>query len=111
MMRIDAVTGMFRDLRTVELTGWIERGWVRPERQGGSWVFHEVDVARVRLIYDLSHEMATPEDTLPMILSLMDQVYEMRAAMGVVNEVLARQPAELQSAVLDALRERRGRKG
>ena len=111
MMRIEAVTGMYRDLHTVELTGWIERGWVRPERRDGSWVFQEVDVARVRLIYDLSHELATPEDTLPVILSLVDQVYEMRAAMGAISEALAHQPAEVQSAVLDALKERRARKG
>ena len=56
-MRFTAVVALFADLRTGELTGWVERGWVRPDQPSAGWEFHEIDVARVRLIHDLRRGM------------------------------------------------------
>ena len=56
-MLFTAVTALFVDLPAQELTGWIERGWVRPEPAESDWVFQEIDVARVRLIHDLRRSM------------------------------------------------------
>ena len=97
MTRLEDVLALFRDLDATELTIWIESGWV----------FHEIDVARVRLIYDLRHELETPEDTVPMVLSLLDQVYELRCTLAAVMGVIKDQPPELQAAVRAALIEAR----
>jgi chaperone modulatory protein CbpM len=107
MTRLEDVIGLFRDLDATELTIWIESGWVQPERAEGSWVFHEIDIARVRLIYDLRHELETPEDTVPMVLSLLDQVYELRCTLAAVMGAIKDQPPELQAAVRAALIEAR----
>ena len=107
MTRLEDVLALFRDLDATELTIWIESGWVRPERAEAGWVFHEIDVARVRLIYDLRHELETPEDTVPMVLSLLDQVYELRCTLAAVMDVIKDQPPELQAAVRAALIEAR----
>ena len=107
MTRLEDVLGLFRDLDVTELTIWIESGWVQPERTEGDWVFHEIDVARVRLIYDLRHELETPEETVPMVLSLLDQVYELRCTLAAVMGVIKDQPPELQAAVRAALIEAR----
>ena len=79
MLQLTAVTALFVDLPAQELTGWIERGWVRPDSADSGWVFQEIDVARVRLIHDLRRGMDVGEDTIPLVLSLLDQVYELRA--------------------------------
>ena len=36
-MRTEAVITLLGDLETIELTSWIERGWVQPDPAGESW--------------------------------------------------------------------------
>jgi len=57
----------------VELTHWVELGWVMPDTEDTVLVFREIDVARVRLIHDLRHDMDIGEDAIPLVLSLLDQ--------------------------------------
>jgi chaperone modulatory protein CbpM len=85
MMRLQAVALLFRDLDREELAGWVARRWVRPEPAGDDFLFADVDVARVRLIHDLRRAMDVPEDTVPLVLSLLDQIYELRAALAAVR--------------------------
>lgn len=104
-MDITAVTALFSDLTQVELVTWVERGWVLPESEQSGLVFHEIDVARVRLIHDLRRCMDVGEDAMPLVLSLLDQVYELRRRMNRIVAVLATQPRDVQIAVLEALRD------
>ena len=48
--------------------------------------FSELDVARVRLICDLRHDLAVEEETVPLVLSLLDQVYALRRQMSALTE-------------------------
>jgi chaperone modulatory protein CbpM len=103
-MQIAAVTALFADLGEAELVAWVERGWIRPEAgETGSWVFHEIDVARVHLVHDLRRQMAVTEETMPLILSLLDQVYEMRARLKAVMRAVEAQPEEVRLAIRAAL--------
>jgi chaperone modulatory protein CbpM len=99
MMQLTAVTALFVDLPAQELTGWIERGWVMPEPAASGWVFQEIDVARVRLIHDLRRGMDVGEDTIPLVLSLLDQVYELRAQLKTVLRAVEAQPEEVRKAI------------
>lgn len=105
MMRLAAVIGLFPDLGEAELLTWIERGWVRAERQDPDWVFEEIDVARVRLIRDFRHDMEVPEETMPLVLSLLDQVYALRGQIRAMARALERQPDDVRAAIMAALRE------
>lgn len=118
MLRIEAVVALFPGLETHEVRAWIERGWVRPEggapagteagaeaTGGEAWLFAEVDVARVRLVRDLRHEMGVAEDTLPLVLSLMDQLYAARGALKAVRRAVESQPDPVRRALLAALRD------
>ena len=78
-MDVTAVAALFADLSQVELIAWVERGWVIPDTVGSGFEFHEIDVARVRLIHDLRRGMDIGEDAVPLVLSLLDQVYELRS--------------------------------
>ncbi|HKO09879.1 MAG TPA: chaperone modulator CbpM [Alphaproteobacteria bacterium] len=107
MMRLDAIAALFPDLETVELITWVERRWVEPEPgEDGGWVFHEIDVARVRLIYDLRRELEVAEETVPVVLSLLDQLYELRATLKSVMHAIEGQPPEVKAAVAAVLEER-----
>jgi chaperone modulatory protein CbpM len=99
IMQFAAVTALFVDLPAYELTDWIERGWVRPEGDAPAWVFQEIDVARVRLIHDLRRGMDIGEDAVPLVLSLLDQVYELRTQLKTVLRAVEAQPSEVREAI------------
>jgi chaperone modulatory protein CbpM len=102
MMQITAVAALFADLPVIELTEWVERGWVLPESAESGWVFHEIDVARVHLIHDLRRDMDVAAETVPLVLSLLDQVYELRGRLRTVLQAVQAQPADVRQAILQS---------
>lgn len=74
--------------RRQELDRWISNAWVRPDRQAGSYIFRDIDVARVRLIEELCDEMRINEEALPLVLSLLDQLYDQRRRMRELSEAI-----------------------
>jgi chaperone modulatory protein CbpM len=104
MMRFETVIALFPDLEAVELTRWIEHRWVQPEPHDiDIWIFHDIDVARVRLIYDLRRDLDTSEETLPVLLSLLDQVYDLRRKLKSVAQALESAPPELREKIMTIL--------
>jgi chaperone modulatory protein CbpM len=103
MMDIAAVTALFSGLSEVELVTWVERGWVVPDDAGSGLEFHEIDVARVHLIHDLRHGMDVGEDAVPLVLSLLDQVYELRSRLKSVLRAVEVQSGDVKVAILAAL--------
>jgi len=96
------VIALFPDLEAAELEVWIEQRWVQPERHDRErWVFLEIDVARVHLIYDLRRRLETPEETMPLVLSLLDQVYELRRQLKILTQAIDALPPELRRAMLE----------
>ncbi len=103
MMRLAAVCALIPGLAPEELTDWIARGWVQPGGDPPDWLFAEWDVARVRLVRDLRLDVGVEEESLALVLSLLDQVYGLRRAMRAVLEGLQGQPENVRRAVLDRL--------
>ena len=104
MRTLAEVTLMLGRVDRVEIHAWIERGWVRPEgRRGGEPLFSELDVARLCLICDLRHDLAVEEETLPLVLSLLDQVYTLRRQLGALTDAVQQQPPDVRRAILDLL--------
>ena len=81
MITLELLCARFTRLRLEDLQGWIAEGHVRPERTGQDLVFTELDVERVRLILELRDDMAVNEEALPVVLSLLDQLYALRRRM------------------------------
>jgi chaperone modulatory protein CbpM len=84
---IAQVSGLTRE----DLEHWIANDWVRPEDagSGGDYVFQEIDVARVRLIQELHQDLKINEEALPVVLSLLDQLYEQRRRLRALNDAIA----------------------
>ena len=104
-MQITAVTALFTDLGEAELVAWVERGWVLPEPADAGWVFHEIDIARVRLIHDLRRQMEVGEDNMSLVLSLLDHVYELRGRLHAVLRAVDAQPEDVRAAIRAVLLE------
>jgi len=108
MMTLSEVVLTVARVDRVELSRWVELGWVAPERREPEEpVFSDLDVARVCLICDLVHDMAVEEETMPLVLSLLDQVYSLRRQMGALTAAIQRQPEDVRRAILDLLDQRR----
>jgi chaperone modulatory protein CbpM len=107
MMQITSVIALFADppgqVTEPDLIAWVERGWVRPDQAQSGLVFHEIDVARIRLIRDLRVAMHIEDDTIPMILSLLDQVYDLRSGLHAILRAVDAQPEPVRKAILSAI--------
>jgi chaperone modulatory protein CbpM len=103
MMSFEAVIRVVAGLEHEELRRWIAERWVRPEGGAEGYVFHEVDVARVQLIYELRHELAIDEEAMPVVLRLLDQVYALRRRLRLLNQAIEAQPEALRQGLLARL--------
>lgn len=87
-----------------ELRLWVRMGWVKPSEGEGGAVFDELDVARIRLICDLQKDMSLPTDSIPVILSLLDQVHGLRRELRTLADAVDAQPEETRRKIIEACR-------
>src|SRR5271166_2743666 len=86
-----------------ELARWVENRWVLPQRRDETWIFDEVDAARVELIFEIRHEFAIDDEAVPLVLGLLDQIYGLRRQLRRLCDAVAAQPPEVQAAIRSAL--------
>ena len=103
MIVLDELLRRVKGLDRRDVVRWVENRWVLPEQQDDTWIFHDLDVARVELILEIRHEFAIDEDALPVVLGLLDQVYDLRRQLRRMCDALAAQPQDVQAAVRRAL--------
>jgi chaperone modulatory protein CbpM len=65
------------DRTTVET--YVARAWVRPVPGTEGWQFEDIDVARIDLVTHLRQELAVNDEAVDIVLSLLDQLYDLRA--------------------------------
>lgn len=65
---------------------WIEQEWLIPDQAPGGPTFTEVEVARARLIQDLTSNLGVNEEGVDIILHLMDQIHGLRRALLEVHD-------------------------
>ena len=88
MIGIEILVAQVRGLQRADVDRWIAQQWVKPDGQAGQYAFQDIDVARVRLICELRDELQVNEEALPVVLSLLDQLYDLRRRMHDLNETL-----------------------
>jgi chaperone modulatory protein CbpM len=103
MVTLERLRLEIHGLDETELERWISASLVRAEGAAGAWLFEEIDVARVRLIFELRHELEIEEPALPVVLSLIDQLYDLRRKGAQLNAALAELPADVRQAILRRL--------
>jgi chaperone modulatory protein CbpM len=60
------------------LHGWLTAGHIRAESSPDGPLFTDFDVERIRLILELREIFEVNDTALPLVLSLLDQMYELR---------------------------------
>ena len=78
MISVQVLLTQVPGLPPEDLDRWIANAWVRPQGGPDGYAFGEIDVARVRLIRELRDDMDVNEAALPVVLLLLDQLYDLR---------------------------------
>jgi chaperone modulatory protein CbpM len=76
MMRVDDLVAAIAALQRSDLEAWIREELIVPRQEAGAPLFSDMEYARVRLISTLHYELEIDADTLPVVLSLIDQLYD-----------------------------------
>lgn len=112
MITVEMLCRRVGGLRPEELESWIGHAWVRPQGHPGAWLFKEIDVARVELIVEMRRDLDLDEDALPVVLSLLDQLYaERRRTRRLCDAVLREAPEDVRGRILSALAGHQDRAG
>jgi chaperone modulatory protein CbpM len=101
-LTITAVCSTIPGLTEDALAGFMRHDWVRPARTQGEPIFSDADIARIRLILDLRATLEVQEDTVPIVLSLLDQLYATRRQLRLVLDQAGPDLAGRLAALLDA---------
>jgi len=101
VMTFDEVLAAVARIEAATLERWVERGWVRPRRRGRGYEFSDIDVARVHLVCSLRLDLTIDEDTLPVVLSLLDQLYALRRQTRLLSRAIEAQPAEVRAHIAE----------
>ncbi len=73
------------DRETLEV--WIEEEWLLPSRTAAELVFSEADLARAKLIQNLTRDLGVNAEGMGVILNLLDQLHGLRKALANVLQV------------------------
>jgi chaperone modulatory protein CbpM len=90
VISIDVVIDMCSGLERQVLESWISRDWVRPDARDGVYAFRDIDLARVRLIIELRDDLDVSESALPIVLHLLDQLYDLRRQVRELGDAITR---------------------
>ena len=104
MISIEILCRAVPGLQPGEVERWIGNAWLRAEGPPGQYRFRAIDVARVRLIRELRQDLGIDDDALPVVLSLVDQLYAARRQMQKLRRAVEQAaPEDVRQAILGCL--------
>ncbi len=102
MMRVDEIVEQIGDLQRNDLDAWISEALISPQEDSGDLVFSEMECARIRLICTLRYDLEVEADTLPIVVSLVDQLHQARQRLLKLTAAVVTQDKSVQAAILEA---------
>lgn len=99
MIRESELIAQFTCLEQHVLLAWIEEGVIAPHRDEAGLLFDRVDQARVALACDLHYRMGLETASLPIILSLIDQLHDARRYLKALTRAVSEQPDPVQREI------------
>jgi chaperone modulatory protein CbpM len=99
MIRETQLIAQFTFLERQVLLTWIDEGVIAPQRDQEGYLFDQVDESRVALACDLHYRMGLEHASLPVILSLIDQLHDARHHLRALTRAVAEQPDAIQQEI------------
>lgn len=107
MRKLEEVIALIPELHREELDRWMRDALVEAAEEVGTAIFSETQVARVRLICTLRYDMDVEEETLPVVLDLLDQLHDTRQRLHTLSHAVLTQDDEVRAAILQAVSQAR----
>lgn len=99
MIRETELISRSKVLRRDVLLIWIEEGVIVPHRDEQGYLFDRIDESRVALCCDLHYRMGLEHASLPIILSLIDQLHDARHHLRNLSRAVAGQPDAIRQDI------------
>ena len=103
MKHVEEIVEQIALLQRSDLDSWVSEELILPQDDVGPMVFSEMECARIRLISALHYELEIEEDALPVVMSLVDQLYQTRRQLLKLSAAVAAQDKAVQAAILGAI--------
>lgn len=97
------VVAVVHRLTPEKLTRFVEARFVVPAQGSSGKVFRRIDVARLELLCELSDEFEMPDDSVDLVMSLVDQLHGVRGELQAVMQALESESGEVRSRVVETL--------
>ncbi len=104
MMDVDDLVAAISTLQRGDLEAWIRDELIVPRQAAETLLFTDMECARVRLICTLHYELEIDAGTLPVVLSLVDQLYNTRQRLFSLTAAIATQDSNVQAAIIAAMK-------
>lgn len=99
------IVAMIDDLTAPRLRSFRHARIVQPVETPEGPGYREADLARLQLLCDLSECYELPEDSLRMVMSLLDQLNTARGDMRALIKAVAAEPDEVRIRIHGSLRQ------
>lgn len=86
-------------LSRVHLISYIQADIVRPISTEDGLRFRAIDIARLELLCDLSEHFEIEEDTIGLVVTLIDQLNDARTDLTALVEAVAAEPHEVRASI------------
>lgn len=95
----DEVIALIGDLTSSRLSNLVKSHFVTPAVTSHGPGYAEADLARLQLLTDLVDVYELPDDTLTMVMSLIDQLNTARGDMRALMQAVAAEPDEVRGRI------------
>jgi chaperone modulatory protein CbpM len=103
LIELDQLVLRVAGLDRAEVVRWVENRWVLPEHRHQTWLFREVDIARVELIHEIRRDFGIEDEAMSLVLGVLDQLYSLRRQMARLCAAVDGQPEDVREAIRRAL--------
>jgi chaperone modulatory protein CbpM len=103
MKNEDDIIVLVEGVSTRQLRMWASEAWVCPTMDVPA-KYSDTDIARVRLLDLLTNQLEVGDEAVPIILSLIDQIHDLRHQMQVVAAAIDAHPGDLSAQLLEIVR-------
>ncbi|MBP7001929.1 chaperone modulator CbpM [Amaricoccus sp.] len=93
------VVAQVEGVTVARLRTWVAAHCLAPTEREGRLAFVDADVARARLLAELSDDFGMDEDAAGMVLSLIDQIHGLRHRLRGLGAALADEPDEVRARI------------
>jgi len=91
-------------LTQVQLVSFVQAEMIVPLQTDSGPVYRQIDLVRLELLCELSEQFELKNDALGVVISLIDQLYGVRAELQTVLDAVGQEPSDVRQRILEVVR-------